>query len=176
MHPSASLCRCATCSGWLSYAQILEAADSIGVTRFLCRILDMDFREFLFQKLSGKYSAGVRVAYALRHGEQEIPHGSVRRGVVLHRPASSRAHRVGPPQASRFTGDLRRRLELARVSKSCQSESSTGSYAGVGTANEESRPHDALDSTIAANRSSLSSHGCASSTGSVESDSRPIMK
>jgi putative transposase len=66
------------------------------------------------EKLSGKCSAGVRVAYALRHGEQEIPHGSVRRGVVLHRPASSRAHRVGPPQASRFTGDLRRRLLRAQ--------------------------------------------------------------
>ncbi len=46
-----SLCRCATYSGWLSYAQILEAADSIGVTRFLCRILDMDFREFIYQAL-----------------------------------------------------------------------------------------------------------------------------
>jgi hypothetical protein len=40
------LCGCTTYSGRLSYAQILEAADSIGVTRFLCRILDMDFREF----------------------------------------------------------------------------------------------------------------------------------
>ncbi len=48
MHPSASLCGCATYSGRLSCAQILEAADSIGVTGFLCRILDMDFGEFFF--------------------------------------------------------------------------------------------------------------------------------
>src|SRR3712207_2245420 len=51
MHPHASLCRCATYSGRLSCAQILEAADSIGVTRFLCRILNMDFREFTFYSL-----------------------------------------------------------------------------------------------------------------------------
>jgi hypothetical protein len=41
--PGVSLCRCATHSGRLSCAQILEATDSIGVTRFLCRILDTDF-------------------------------------------------------------------------------------------------------------------------------------
>jgi hypothetical protein len=39
---------CTTYRGRLSHAQILEAADSIGVARFLCRILDMAFREFIF--------------------------------------------------------------------------------------------------------------------------------
>jgi hypothetical protein len=48
MRSGASLCRCATYSGRLSYAQILEAADSVGVTVFLCRILDTDFGEFDF--------------------------------------------------------------------------------------------------------------------------------
>jgi hypothetical protein len=42
-------------------------------------MLHMDFREFTFQRLSGKCSVGVMVAYALRYGEQEIPYGSVRR-------------------------------------------------------------------------------------------------
>jgi hypothetical protein len=45
MRPSASLCRCATYSGRLSCAQILKAADSIGVGGFLCRILNTDFYE-----------------------------------------------------------------------------------------------------------------------------------
>ncbi len=36
------------------------------------------------------------VAYAPRHGEQEIPYGSVRRRMALHQSASSRARsRVG---------------------------------------------------------------------------------
>jgi hypothetical protein len=48
MRLGASACRCATYSGRLSCAQILEAANSIGVTRFLCRILDIDFGELLF--------------------------------------------------------------------------------------------------------------------------------
>ena len=51
MRPSASLCRCATYSGRLACAQILTAADSIGVRGFLCRILDGDFGEFIFQAL-----------------------------------------------------------------------------------------------------------------------------
>jgi putative transposase len=38
------------------------------------------------------------VAYAPPHGEQEIPHGSVRRRMALHRPASARAHRTRTPQ------------------------------------------------------------------------------
>src|SRR3712207_5442474 len=54
------------------------------------------------------------VTYAPRHGEQEIPHGSVRRRMALHRPASSRAHRTRTPQAPRLTGDLRRRLLRAQ--------------------------------------------------------------
>src|SRR5215212_8703889 len=35
------------------------------------------------------------VAYAPHYGEQEIPYGSVRRGVALYRPASDRPHRAG---------------------------------------------------------------------------------
>src|SRR5215216_714670 len=44
--PSASLYRCAIYSGRLSCTQILEAADTIGVTTFLCRILDTAFGVF----------------------------------------------------------------------------------------------------------------------------------
>src|SRR5829696_10339271 len=50
------------------------------------------------------------VAYAPCHGEQEIPHGSVRRRMVLHRSASSRADEARTPQAPRLTGDPLRRL------------------------------------------------------------------
>jgi hypothetical protein len=44
--PSASLYRCAIYSGRLFCTQILEAADTIGVTTFLCRILDTAFGVF----------------------------------------------------------------------------------------------------------------------------------
>jgi transposase len=54
------------------------------------------------------------VAYALRHGEQEVPHGSVRRRMALHPRASSRAHGPRTPQASRLKGDPRRRLLRAQ--------------------------------------------------------------
>ena len=50
------------------------------------------------------------MAYAPPHGEQEIPHGSVRRQMALHRPASSPAHGARTPQASRLTGDPQRRF------------------------------------------------------------------
>src|SRR5688572_14118513 len=50
------------------------------------------------------------VTYAPRYGEQEIPHGSVRRRMALHRPSSSRAHGARTPQASRLKGDPRRRF------------------------------------------------------------------
>jgi putative transposase len=46
------------------------------------------------------------VTYASPHGEKEIPHGSVRRRMALHRPASSRAHRTRTPQASWLTAIL----------------------------------------------------------------------
>src|SRR5918998_3762877 len=49
-------------------------------------------------------------AYALRYGEQEIPYGFVRRGMVLHPPSSSRTHQRRAPQASWLEGDPRRRL------------------------------------------------------------------
>jgi putative transposase len=54
------------------------------------------------------------VAYAPRHGEQKIPHGSVRRRMALHQPTSSRAHRTRTPQASRLKGDPRCRLLCAQ--------------------------------------------------------------
>jgi putative transposase len=46
------------------------------------------------------------VPYAPRYGEQEIPHGSVRRRMALYRPSSSRAHGARTPQASRLTAIL----------------------------------------------------------------------
>src|SRR3712207_4370099 len=54
------------------------------------------------------------VAYAPCHGEQEIPHGSIRRRVALYRPASARAHGTRTPQASRLKGDPRCRLLRAQ--------------------------------------------------------------
>jgi len=45
--------------------------------------------------LYGKCSAGVMVAYAPPHGEQEIPYRSVRQRMALHQSASSQARRVG---------------------------------------------------------------------------------
>src|SRR3712207_1751108 len=69
-----------------------------------------NYQTVSLERLSGKCSVAVMVAYAPRHGEQEIPHGPVRRRVELPRPASSRAHRTRTPQAPRLTGDPRRRL------------------------------------------------------------------
>src|SRR3954451_2032336 len=71
------------------------------------------FRQFL-ERLSGKCSADVMVTYAPCHGEQEVPHGSVRRQMALYRPASSRAHGTRTPQAPRLEGDPRRRLLRAK--------------------------------------------------------------
>src|SRR5215212_10103153 len=80
----------------------------------ICTILDANFGELPFQRLSGKCSSGMIVAYPLRHGEQEIPHGSVRRRMALHPPASSRTHGTRTPQASRPEGYPRRRLLRAK--------------------------------------------------------------
>ena len=66
------------------------------------------------ERLSGKCSSGVMVAYAARHGGQKIPHGSVRQRVALHRSTPSRAGRTGTPQAPRLTGDPERRLLRAQ--------------------------------------------------------------
>src|SRR3712207_6673352 len=44
-------------------------------------------------------------AYAPRHGEQEIPYGSVQRRMALYRPASAQPYGARTPQASRLTGD-----------------------------------------------------------------------
>jgi putative transposase len=54
------------------------------------------------------------VTYAWRHGEQEIPHGPVRRRMALHRPSPARAHRTRTPQAARPEGDPGRRLLRAQ--------------------------------------------------------------
>src|SRR5918995_103827 len=66
------------------------------------------------ERLSGKCSTGVMVAYAARHGEQKIPHGFVRQRVALHRSIPSRAGRTGTPQAPRLTDDPERRLLRAQ--------------------------------------------------------------
>jgi transposase len=52
------------------------------------------------------------VTYAVLHGEHQIPHRSVRRGMALHQPAASRAHGTRTPQAPRLEGDPRCRLLL----------------------------------------------------------------
>ena len=62
------------------------------------------------ERLSGKCSASVMVAYALHYGEQDLPHGSVRRRMALHRPASARPHRTRTPQTPRLKSDPRRCL------------------------------------------------------------------
>src|ERR671914_2500431 len=73
----------------------------------------MDFRELTFQRLSGKCSEDALVTYAMLHGdhgEQEIPHRSVRRRMEVHQPPSppsARAHRTRTPQATRLAGDPR---------------------------------------------------------------------
>jgi transposase len=54
------------------------------------------------------------VAYALRYGEQEIPHRSVRRRMEMPPPASSRTRQRRTPQAARLEGDPRRRLLRAK--------------------------------------------------------------
>jgi transposase len=71
------------------------------------------FGQFL-ERLSGKCSEGVMVAYAPRYGEQKIPHGFVRRRMALYRPAPARPHRTRTPQASRLKGDPRCRLLRAQ--------------------------------------------------------------
>src|ERR687890_306351 len=48
------------------------------------------------------------MAYALRHGEHQIPHGSVERRMALRPPASSRTRAARTPQAARLEGDPRR--------------------------------------------------------------------
>jgi hypothetical protein len=50
------------------------------------------------------------VAYAWRHGEQDLPHGFVRRRMALHQRTSSRAQRTGTPQTAWLESNPRRRL------------------------------------------------------------------
>jgi hypothetical protein len=69
-----------------------------------------EVRRILLPRLSGRWWAGMMVAYSPGHGKQQIPYGSVRRRMALHRPASSRAHEAGTSHTPRFTSDLRRRL------------------------------------------------------------------
>src|SRR5919112_705049 len=65
------------------------------------------------ERLSGKCSEDALVTYAMLHGdhgEQEIPHRSVRRRMEVHQPPSppsARAHRTRTPQATRLAGDPR---------------------------------------------------------------------
>ena len=63
------------------------------------------------------------VTYAPRYGEQEIPHGSVRRPMALHLPASSRAHGTRTPQVSRLASDPRHRLLSAKERLPLQTDS-----------------------------------------------------
>src|SRR4028118_1554508 len=82
----------------------------VGIWMNSRELLTGELRRTPLPKLSGKCSAGVMMAYAPRYGEQEIPHGSVRRRMGLHRPASARSYAARSSQASRLTGDPRRRL------------------------------------------------------------------
>jgi hypothetical protein len=50
------------------------------------------------------------VAYALRHGKQEIPHGSVRRRMEVHPHPSARARERRTSQIARPEKDTRCRL------------------------------------------------------------------
>ncbi len=54
------------------------------------------------------------MAYALRYGEQEIPHGPVRRRMEWHQPAAYRTDRTRTPQPSRPEDDPKRRLPRAQ--------------------------------------------------------------
>ena len=54
------------------------------------------------------------VAYALRYGEHELPHGSVRRRMVLYQPSSARARVSTSPQATWLAADPRRRFLRAK--------------------------------------------------------------
>src|SRR5215218_5800701 len=61
-----------------------------------------------------KLRPDMMMAYALRHGDHQIPHGSVRRRMALRPPASSRTRERRTPQAARLEGDPRRRLLRAK--------------------------------------------------------------
>src|SRR5919107_3392741 len=74
------------------YRTIVEVLGVYRLWLFPCRL---SFRECDLERLSGKCSAGVRMAYALHYGEQEILYGSVLRRMALHQPASARSHRTG---------------------------------------------------------------------------------
>src|SRR5215212_5384542 len=62
----------------------LQASDLASLTP-----LQPSFQTVSLERLSGKCSADVMVAYAALHGAQEISYGSVRRRVALHQPTSS---------------------------------------------------------------------------------------
>jgi hypothetical protein len=68
-----------------------------------------------FRETVWKLRPDMMMAYALRHGEHQIPHGSVRRRMALHPPASSRTRAARTPQATRLEGDPRRRLLRPKV-------------------------------------------------------------
>src|ERR671921_441185 len=54
------------------------------------------------------------VAYALRYGEYEIPHGSVERRMALYQPSPARARVPRSPQAARLAADPGCRLLRAK--------------------------------------------------------------
>jgi transposase len=64
-----------------------------------------------FRETDWKLRPDMMMAYALRHGDHQIPHGSLRRRMALRLPASSRTHQRRTPQAARLLeGDPPRRL------------------------------------------------------------------
>jgi transposase len=87
---------------------------SVDPTRRSLQNAGYRLRRIHLPRLSGKCSVSGMVTYAWRHGEQEIPHGPVRRRMALHRPSPARAHRTRTPQAARPEGDPGRRLLRAQ--------------------------------------------------------------
>src|SRR5215216_4068999 len=83
----------------------LQASDLASLTP-----LQPTFQTVSLERLSGKYSARVMVAYAVRHGEHHLPHGFVRRRMALHQSASARTHGTRTSQASQLKSDPRRPL------------------------------------------------------------------
>src|SRR5215217_2712975 len=68
------------------------------------------YAPYCVERLSGNSAENMMVAYALRHGKQEIPHGSVQRRMEVHPPTSARARERRTSQAPRPKGDPRRCL------------------------------------------------------------------
>jgi hypothetical protein len=80
------------------------------MVRFVVLYMVLPLSTNVVERLSGKYSARVMVAYAVRHGEHHLPHGFVRRTMALHQSASARTHGTTTSQVSQLKSDPRRRL------------------------------------------------------------------